>query len=89
MHYNQDTPYALSQSRFISDDNLIYQQHSIEWITDALLEGMIGLPRGMVELTSRLNQAAMTVVGRNPMSIGQAFSVWSQRVAGVSDRRCT
>ena len=62
----------------------MFHQHSIEWITDVLLEGMIGLPRGMIELVGRLNQDQMTTVGRNPMSVGQAFIVWSQRVAGVS-----
>lgn len=45
---------------------------------------MIGLPHGVLDLVIRLKQAEMTVVGRNPMSIGQALSVWSQRVAGVS-----
>ncbi|TIB38122.1 hypothetical protein E3P86_01819 [Wallemia ichthyophaga] len=72
----------LTLSRFISDDNLIFNQHSIEWITDSLLQGMIGLPHGVLDLVIRLKQAEMTVVGRNPMSIGQALSVWSQRVAG-------
>ncbi|TIA88827.1 hypothetical protein E3P99_02381 [Wallemia hederae] len=72
----------LTVSRFISDDNLVFHQHSVEWITDVLLEGMIGLPRGMIELVGRLNEDKVTTVGRNPMSVGQAFIVWSQRVAG-------
>ncbi|TIC01694.1 hypothetical protein E3Q16_03669 [Wallemia mellicola] len=69
-------------SRFITDENLIFDQHSIEWITDKLLEDTIGLPFGMVGLIGQLNRTTLTVVRHSEMSIGLAFQLWSQRLAG-------